>query len=195
VSKEDPKPGRWILPVVIVALIGFTYLFVNALPPAAIPVGTTTTVVASDTTTTVPVEETTTTTLPPELAEFMKLVDGFADTANSIAADINATNEAWENREGDTPSFVDTLHAFEASKEDAQTLSDEVAAATPPDVYAEVWPDAVSTAATLPSGINAIIEGLRAPDDGTARREAVEAYKALNDLFLQALDQVRAATP
>ena len=33
-SKEDPKHGRWILPVTIAALIGFTYLFVTALPPA-----------------------------------------------------------------------------------------------------------------------------------------------------------------
>ena len=49
VSKEDPKHGRWILPVVVAALIGFTYLFVNALPPAEIPVGTTTTVVAGET--------------------------------------------------------------------------------------------------------------------------------------------------
>jgi hypothetical protein len=31
----DPKPGRWILPLVILAMIGFTYFFVGALPEAA----------------------------------------------------------------------------------------------------------------------------------------------------------------
>ena len=66
-SKEDPKHGRWILPVVVAALIGFTYLFVNALPPAEIPVGTTTTAVAAETTTTT-VAATTTTTLPADIA-------------------------------------------------------------------------------------------------------------------------------
>ena len=40
-----------------------------------------------------------------------------------------------------------------------------------------------------------MIEGLRAPDDGTARREAVTAYAALTDDFLAALDAVTAATP
>ena len=66
VSKEDPKHGRWILPVVVAALIGFTYLFVNALPPAEIPVGTTTTTVAAETTTTT--ELVTTTTEPDPAA-------------------------------------------------------------------------------------------------------------------------------
>ena len=34
VSKEDPKHGRWILPLVVLALVAFTYTFVNNLPAA-----------------------------------------------------------------------------------------------------------------------------------------------------------------
>jgi hypothetical protein len=194
VSKEDPKPGRWILPVIVAALIGFTYLFVNALPPGEIPVGTTTTIAAQDTTTTVP-ESTTTTTLPPEIAKFLELVDGYSAAANQIANDIDTANTAWENKENGVPSFADTLAAFEAAKVDAQTLSDSVAATNPPDAYTAVWPASVTAAATLPPGVNAIIEGLRAPDDGTARREAVTAYEGLTADFLASLDQVKDATP
>src|SRR5680860_1554522 len=91
VSKEDPKLGRWILPVIVIALIGFTYLFVNALPPAEIPVGTTTTVAAQNTTTTAP-ETATTTTLPADIATFLQLVDSYAATANAIANNIDAAN-------------------------------------------------------------------------------------------------------
>ena len=190
-SKEDPKHGRWILPVVVVALIGITYLFVNALPPAEIPVGTTTTVVASETTTTT-VAGTTSTTLPSDLAAFLQLVDGYASDATTIAAEIDAANTAWEN---DEASFADTLASFEASAIEAQTLSDNVAATNAPDVYAAVWPDAVTAAAALPDGADAVVEGLRAPDDGTARREAVAAYGTLTDEFLTAIDAVKAATP
>ena len=190
-SKEDPKHGRWILPVVVVALIGITYLFVNALPPAEIPVGTTTTVVVSETTTTT-VAGTTSTTLPSDLAAFLQLVDGYATDATTIAAEIDAANTAWEN---DEASFADTLASFEASKIEAQTLSDNVAATNAPDVYEAVWPDAVTTAAALPDGATAVVEGLRAPDDGTARREAVAAYATLTDEFLAAIDAVKAATP
>ncbi|MEA2024205.1 MAG: hypothetical protein U9N79_07960 [Actinomycetota bacterium] len=193
-SKLDPKHGRWILPVVVAALIGFTYLFVTALPPAEIPVGTTTTAAGSDTTTSVP-DETTTTTLPADIAAFLRLADEYEATAKSIANDIDDANTAWENREGDVPSFVDTRDAFGAAKVEAQSLSESVAATSPPDAYSTVWPDTVTAAATLPPGIDAILEGLAAPDDGTARREAVDAYETLTEEFIATLDVVRAATP
>lgn len=193
-SKEDPKHGRWILPVVIAALIGFTYLFVTALPPAEIPVGTTTTVVASETTTTVP-DTTTTTTLPADIAAFLSLVDNYEATANTVANDIDDVNTAWENRADGVPSFADTLASIEAAKVEAQTLSDNVAATNPPDAYTAVWPESITAAATLPAGVDAVIEGLRAPDDGTARRDAVDAYEVLTTGFIATLDQVRAATP
>lgn len=191
-SKEDPKHGRWILPAVVVALIGLTYLFVNALPPGEIPVGTTTTVVASESTTTTVAGGTTSTTLASDFAAFIELINGYAGDGTTIAADIDAANTAWEN---DEASFADTLASFEASKVQAQTLSDNVEATNPPDAYAVVWPDAIAAAAALPPGADAVIEGLRAPDDGTARREAVSAYAGLNDAFLTAIDAVTAATP
>ena len=84
-SKEDPKHGRWILPLVIAGLVGLTYSFVNALPPAEVPLASTTTAVV---TTTAP-PETTTTTLPPEIEAFMALVDGYEATALEIARRIN----------------------------------------------------------------------------------------------------------
>ncbi|MEN8234464.1 MAG: hypothetical protein ABFR89_06020 [Actinomycetota bacterium] len=194
-SKEDPKHGRWILPVVIVALIGFTYLFVNALPPAEIPVGTTTTTLADGGTTTTVAETTTTTTLPPEIEAFLALVTEYEDAAKAVESDIDEANTAWENREDGDPSIGDTRSAFEAAKVEAQTLSDSVAATNEPDAYADVWPDAVAAAAALPAGVDAIIDGLNAPDDGTARREAVAAYEALTTALIDSLDAVRAATP
>ena len=194
-SKEDPKHGRWILPVVIAALIGFTYLFVNALPPAEIPVGTTTTIAASETTTTTSAAAVTTTSLPPEIDAFVRLVDGYAGDATQIQSDIETANSAWENRADDVPSFADTLAAFETALVEAQTLSDNVAATNPPDAYTAAWPASVTAAAALPPGAQAAIDGLRAPDDGTARRDAVAAYEALTTDFLATLDTVKAATP
>ncbi len=195
-SKEDPKHGRWILPAVVAALIGFTYLFVNALPPAEIPVGTTTTVVASGTTTTTSAGAvTTSTSLPPEIDAFLRLVDGYAADATQIQADLDAANDAWENRTDDGPSFNDTLAAFETALVESQTLSDNVAATNPPDAYTAVWPASVTAAAALPPGAQAAIDGLRAPDDGTARSEAIAAYGVLTDDFLATIDAVKAATP
>lgn len=188
VSKEDPKHGRWILPLVIAGLVGLTYSFVNALPPAEVPLGTTT---APVTTSSLP-PETTTTTLPPEIEAFLLLIDGYQATAEEIQTSIDETNDAWEARE---ISFPETLDRFTQAQVDAQTLAETVAAANPPEAYAEVWPEAISAAALLPPGVDAIIEGLRASDDGTLRREAVAAYADLTQGFVDALNMVRAATP
>ena len=46
----DPKPGRWILPLVILGMIGFTYFFVRELPEASPD----TTLVGQPVTTTLP---------------------------------------------------------------------------------------------------------------------------------------------
>lgn len=186
-SKEDPKHGRWILPLVIAGLVGLTYSFVNALPPAEVPLGTTTVPVTSSTAP----PETTTTTLPPEIASFLLLLDGYETTANEIQASIDATNDAWET---DTISFAETLDQFTQAQTEAQTLSETVAAASPPDAYVTVWPEAITTAAALPTGVDAIIAGLRADDDGTLRREAVLAYAELTEAFVDSLATVGAAT-
>ena len=65
----DPKPGRWILPVVILAMMGFAWLFINAADDPTVSASDTTSPSGdggtATTTTTVVAETTTTTTLPP----------------------------------------------------------------------------------------------------------------------------------
>ena len=187
-SKQDPKHGRWILPLVIAGLVGLTYSFVNALPPAEVPLGTT---IPRATSSTLP-PETTTTTLPPEIEAFLILLDGYETTATEIQATIDETNDAWENKD---ITFSETLAQFTQSRVDAQTLSDSVEATNPPAVYATEWPTAVTTAEELPLGVDDIVAGLRAADDGSLRRAAVGEYAQLTDDFVASLDGVRAETP
>lgn len=187
-SKQDPKHGRWILPLVIAGLVGLTYSFVNALPPAEVPLGTT---IPRATSSTLP-PETTTTTLPPEIEAFLILLDGYETTATEIQATIDETNDAWENKD---ITFSETLAQFTQSRVDAQTLSDSVEATNPPAVYATEWPTAVTTAEELPLGVDDIVAGLRASDDGSLRRAAVGEYAQLTDDFVASLDGVRAETP
>ncbi len=187
-SKQDPKHGRWILPLVIAGLVGLTYSFVNALPPAEVPLGTT---IPTATSSTLP-PETTTTTLPPEIETFLILLDGYQTTAIEIQATIDATNDAWENKD---ITFSETLAQFTQSRVDAQTLSETVEATNPPAVYTTEWPAAVTAAEALPLGVDAVIAGLQAADDGSLRRSAVGDYAQLTDDFVASLDGVRAETP
>jgi hypothetical protein len=185
VSKQDPKHGRWILPLVVGALIGFTYVLVNALPPAEVESATTTTLTASETTTTVPA--TTTTTLPPEIADFVRLVATYGERAGRIQTDVREINDAWE---ADEISFVETRDGFAASRDDAQSLADDVGATDVPADFEDLWPDVIAAADALPPAADALLAGLAAPDDGTARRDAVEAYDVATDVFVASLDDV-----
>ena len=187
-SKEDPKHGRWILPLVIAGLVGLTYSFVNALPPAEVPLGSTTIATSA---TTLP-STTTTTTLPQDIQDFLALVDEYETTAAAIETSINETNDAWERKD---ITSSETHDQFSDQLVEAQTLSDSVGATNPPDAYAEAWVGAVEAAAALPPGVEAIIAGLEAPDDGSQRREAVRAYTDLTAAFINALNAVRGVTP
>ncbi|MCL1593502.1 MAG: hypothetical protein M3132_04010 [Actinomycetia bacterium] len=188
-SKEDPKPGRWILPVVIVALIGFTYVFVNALPPADVSASSTTTV---PTTTSTSVASTTTSTLPTDILAFLAEVDRFEATAAELLVLLNTVNEQWEARE---ITQEETLAGFTEVHDGAQDLANQVAATTVPDPFSPAWPDTITASQDLVVKAEAVIEGLEAPDDGTLRREAVQAYNDSSIAFATQIDVVRGLTP
>lgn len=190
-SKEDPKHGRWILPLVVAGLIGFTYVFVNALPAADIAASTTTT---SSTTTTV-VQTTTTTTLPSEIRGFLNDVARFETTAQELVTAAREANDAWENREETGATFDETLVAFEGVATESRTLADEVAAVTVPDPYVDLWPAAITSSEEMAVAGVAMVDGLRASDDGSARRDAVAAYEVAGAAFLASLDAVGQVTP
>lgn len=189
VSKEDPKPGRWILPVVIVVLIGFTYVFVNALPPADIAASTTTT---APTTTTTTLGTTTTSTLPTDILAFLAEVDRFEAAAADLLVELNGVNEQWENKDIEYDTALD---GFTKVHDDAQDLANQVAASTVPDPYPPAWPDTITASQELVVRAEAVIDGLKAPDDGTLRREAVQKYNDATAAFSGELDVVRSLTP
>lgn len=192
VTTYDPKPGRWILPVVIVVLIGFTYLFVNALPAADVAASTSTT---SSTTTTVPPSSTTSTTLPNAILAFLQEVDRFETEAVAMQADLDQANEDWENRSTTGATLDATRTVFEEVKNRAQTLSDQVAAAIVPEPFPSAWPSATAAAQELVTRADEVIEGLAERDDGSRRRQAVPRFGEATTAFTAELDTVRALTP
>ena len=191
-SKTDPKPGRWILPIVIAALIGFTYLFVNALPVADVAASTSTT---TSTTTTTIATTTTSTTLPNDILAFLKELDRFEEIAIALQADLDQVNDDWENRADTGVTRDETEAGFEDVRDRAQELSNQVAATSVPEPYPPAWPDTIVTAQVLPITAQEVIEGLLAPDDGALRRQAVEDYAAGTAAFVDQLDTVRSLTP
>jgi hypothetical protein len=190
VSRQDPKPGRYILPVVIAALFGLTYVFVNALPPVDITTSSTSTP-PPGATDTVP-ETSTTSTLPSDAVAFLAEVDRFEAVAADNLVQLNDVNADWEAEE---ITFSEARQGFTEVRDSAQNLTDQMAAATVPETYQPEWPGALVAAQDLVTNATAVIAGLEAPDDGTLRQQAVQAYNDATVALADQLDAVRGQTP
>lgn len=189
-SKQDPKLGRYILPVVIAALIGFTYVFVNALPPVDITTSSTSTTASAAVDTSS--ASTTTPTLPSDNVAFLAELDRFQAIAADNLVQLNDVNAKWEAKEIE---FSETKTGFIEVRDSSQNLTDQMAAATVPETYQPPWPDTLVAAQDLVTKATAAIAGLEAPDDGTLRQQGVQAFNDASIAFAAQLDVVRGQTP
>ena len=187
-SREDPKPGRWILPLVVVGIIGFTYVFVNALPPA--PVTSTTVPPASGST--LPPDSTastTTTTLEPTAAAFVAELDAIETQANDLLAEAQEINDNWDN---ESATFRGTQSAFEAYEVKVQDFAAAVAAVSPPPTVTS-WTAATGAAGTMATAAGNMLDGFLDPDSAAGRRSGLADLQAAGAEALSAFGSARAA--
>ncbi len=179
----DPKPGRWILPLVILGMIAFTYFFVRELPEAS----PNTTLAGQPTTTTVP--DTTDTTvdgggseLDPETQAYLDELDLVNDSLQLLTTEMVTVNDGFDADPREV-EYEDAEARLEVVANDTSDLSDQVAAMTVP-AGIEVNHEAMKTAiqfAALAAGD--ALDGLRSTDTGELRRAAVEAYVQATEDF------------
>jgi hypothetical protein len=178
----DPKHGRWILPLIIVAMVVLTITFVNSLEPAQTEAGTTTTLP--------PITTTSSTTLPPDIAAFMSTLDLYETQVNNFLDSVDTTNANWE---AGTIVFNDARAQFQEVQAAAAAWESTVAAdaANVPAALAAGHVDLLQSVDELAPKIDDIITGLEAPDDGTLRRQAVVAFEDQVDTILAAIADLR----
>lgn len=184
----DPKHGRWILPLIIGVMVVLTYTFVNSLDP-------TTDVGGSEDDADEPPFPTTptssTTTLPAEFSSFLVTLDVFQAQATSFEDEVDRINLAWEARSITFQDARDELVDLQAT---VALWEDEVGGAEGvPVELAEAHVALVVAAGDLAAGVEDIVLGLEAPDDGTLRRTAVEGFRSEIADVLDAIDAIRAA--
>ncbi len=208
VSNPDPRPGRWVLPLVVLGMILFTWVWVNRLEPPAVEItsgapGTT----RPTTATSAPVEDTTagngetetpedttpTTLLPPEIEVYLTNLAEDKAALAALVEELNRVNDSWENRDQTGVTYADTEAAMVAASERAVVFSEAVELHRPPedvagltDAHQRVYE---SAAAVAEAAANALA-GLRAPDTGELRRAAVVEFRAAAASFEQQVDQI-----
>ena len=200
----DPKPGRWVLPLVVLGMVLFTWVWINRLGPPEVddtqPVSTTS---ATTTSTTAPgdaegaeevEEETTTTTLlPPEIEVYLGNLADDKLTLAEILAELNAANNEWEN---DQITYSETEEAFVVVSEKALAFSQAVELHRPSDEVAglaDAHERILELANAIATAAEEALAGLRSPE-ADPRREAVVRFRAAAESFNQQVDQITEIT-
>ncbi len=197
VSNPDPRPGRWLLPLVILGMVLFTYVFVRQLPGAEVSVNAitgTTTQTTSTTVTTTPGDTTgtTTTTLAtdPVAKSYIDSLDALSTQLIGFQTEMASINAAWDA----DPKQID----FATGEQRFVTLSDQVAewaataeALTPPPGYEEIHGRILTAATVVAEESLNVIDGFRGPGS-EPRIAAVSQFDQGVIAFGSALDAGRA---
>jgi len=192
----DPKPGRWILPLIIVGMVGFTYFFVQQLPGTQ-PEETTTTSSATTTTTGRGDGETTTTTAPAIPAEVQAYVDKMAGS-NAELAGIEADLLDVNTQQDASPRVIvyqDALALFRDVETRSSVFADGVEIAAPPagyDTLATIHADLATAAGKIRTAGRDARAGFEGPE-AQPRRDAIAAFQAASVEFTTAYDALVAA--
>lgn len=199
----DPKPGRWILPLVVLGMIAFTYFFVRELPEAS----TDTTTLGPDTSPTTTVDGVdggdggdggTTTTEPqvsldPETQAYLDEVDSINEALQVQRTDLVTVNEAF-NQDPREIEFPDAEDRFEAIVSETDELVTRQSDLSPPDALAANHESLVDAIELASDSIASALEGLRSTDEGGQRNSGVDAYtQAADDYDTEATNARNAA--
>ncbi len=189
----DPKPGRWLLPLVVLGMMLFTFVFVSRLPGSE-PVATTQPPSSSETTepnggTTPDTTTGTTVEADPALAAYRDSLAPLATQMGELQTEMATVNEGWDADPKELTA-AETQSRLTALRDQAVALAASVGELTPP-VGLETQHAAVADAANRASAeaTNALrgFTSSPGPDD---RRAAAAAFDDAASDFLAAVEAI-----
>ncbi|NNC93292.1 MAG: hypothetical protein HKN80_12465 [Acidimicrobiia bacterium] len=194
----DPKPGRWILPVVILAMMGFAYLFINAAEDPTVSASDTTRSGGSSgttTTTAAPPDTTTTTALPAEAVQYNEAITAKGLELADLLQQINDANADWDARTVGYAETLSSLQALEAEVKTWRTGVDPIVVPASLPEYANFHSILTNAATQVSRTAGDIVIGLQAPDTGEARTAAVAAFNEAVTAFGTQVNTIAAYRP
>jgi hypothetical protein len=193
---SDPKPGRLILPLVLIGMIATTYTFINrvvenndleiiedAVVEDTIPA------IAEETTT----STSTTTTIPEDVVAYLEEISGEKIQVIELGKKVLETNQRWDDK---ATSYQEAQQEYQEFIDNFETFVDTFANPGPPASSANL----VSNHEELTILVNLVyedtkelLEGLTAPDTGERRSAALDSFNSNLDLFINKIEQVIAS--
>ncbi len=194
---QDPKPGRLILPLVLIGMIATTYTFINRVADnnqLEIIVEETTEeteeeAVDEDTTTT----STTTTTLPSNYVEYLEEITAEKIQAIELGKKVLEANEKWDEK---SITYQEAKQEFAEFIEDTELFTNIIAEPGPPAEFNNL----VSSHNELITLVNLVYDdtiellaGLESSDTGEQRAAALNSFNTNLDQFINKIEEIVAA--
>ena len=192
---SDPKPGRLILPLVLIGMIATTYTFINRvttnnnLEVINIDDNADEEIVSEEV-----VDETTTTstttTLPENVVAYLEEIQAEKIQSTELGKKVLETNERWNNKD---TSYQEAQQEFKEFISDAEQFVATVTDPGPPTSNANL----VSNHEELKVLVNLIyedtkelLEGLTASDTGERRSAALSSFNSNLGSFQQKIEEI-----
>jgi len=194
---QDPKPGRLVLPLVLIGMIATTYTFVNRVATnndldlsVTEEVVTTEEEATEDTTTT---SSTTTTTLPVEVVTYLEEIQAEKVQSDELGQTVLEANEKWDD---ELSTYQEAKDEFAKFIEDAEQFVETVSEPGPPNTFANLVTshDELKVLANLIyEDTKELLEGLTSSDTGERRSSALDSFNKNLALFQQKIEETIAS--
>ena len=191
---EDPKPGRLVLPLVLIGMIATTYTFINRvatnndleIEPSVeqVVVEPDKEPVSEDTTTT------TSTTLPGEVVAYLEEISSEKIQSIDLATKVLEANDNWDNED---ITYQEAKDEFANFIEDAQQFVETVSEPGPPSTFAGLvksHEELKSLAELIFADTEELLEGLTSSDTGERRSAALDSFNDNINLFQEKIDEI-----
>ena len=191
---NDPKPGRLILPLVLIGMIATTYTFIqrvaenNDLEIISNEVVEEEEIVEDEI-----VEETTSTTsttLPVEYVSYLEEINGERIIAISLGEKVLEANQNWDDK---TVTYQEAKEEFDSFIENWLSFVETVSLPGPPGEFANL----VTSHEELKVLVNLVYEdtvelkaGLESSDTGERRATALSSFNANLDSLTEKISEI-----
>ena len=194
---QDPKPGRLVLPLVLIGMIATTYTFVNRVATNNdLNISVTEEEIITeeetteDTTTT---SSTTTTTLPDEVVTYLEEIQAEKVQSDELGQTVLEANEKWDD---ELSTYQEAKDEFAKFIEDAEQFVETVSEPGPPNTFANLVTshDELKVLANLIyEDTKELLEGLTSSDTGERRAAALDSFNKNLALFQQKIEETIAS--
>ena len=191
---EDPKPGRLVLPLVLIGMIATTYTFINRVATNNdLEINTVAEetvenvepeIVEEDTTTT------TTTTLPDEVVTYLEEISSEKIQSIDLATKVLEANDKWDNEE---ISYQEAKDEFAKFIEDAEQFLTTVSEPGPPSTFAGLvksHEELKTLSELIYADTEELLEGLTSSDTGERRAAALDSFNKNINQFQDKIDEI-----